>query len=107
MRSSIGDNMALWQGRSKKKNTGGRYRHFRSKRKFEIAPETQFTVIREEANMKIYRTRGNNSKGRLMKIERLQKIRSVTWFGFSGNAVRMKYVPDTKVRAISVNGLLQ
>ena len=58
--------MALWQGRSKKKNTGGRYRHFRSKRKFEIAPETQFTVIREESNMKIYRTRGNNSKGRLM-----------------------------------------
>jgi len=58
--------MALWQGRSKRKNTGGQYRHFRSKRKFEIAPESQFTVIREEANMKIYRTRGNNQKGRLM-----------------------------------------
>ena len=66
MRSSIGDNMALWQGRSKKKNTGGRYRHFRGKRKFEIAPESQFTVIREDASMKTYRTRGNNSKGRLM-----------------------------------------
>ena len=58
--------MALWQGRSKKKNTGGQYRHFRKKKKFEIGPETQFTVVREEANMKIYRTRGNNSKGRLM-----------------------------------------
>lgn len=66
MSSSHGDNMALWQGRSKKKNTGGRYRHFRGKKKFEIAPETQFTVIREDANRKIYRTRGNNVKGRLM-----------------------------------------
>ncbi|RLG56730.1 MAG: 30S ribosomal protein S8e [Candidatus Hydrothermarchaeota archaeon] len=58
--------MALWQGRSKKKNTGGQYRPFRKKRKFEIAPESQFTVIREDANRKIYRTRGNNTKGRLM-----------------------------------------
>lgn len=58
--------MALWQGRSKRKNTGGQYRHFRGKRKFEIAPESQFTVIREESSMKIYRTRGNNTKGRLM-----------------------------------------
>ncbi len=66
MRSSIGDNMALWQGRSKKKNTGGRYRHFRGKKKFEIAPESQFTVIREDSSRKIYRTRGDNSKGRLM-----------------------------------------
>ena len=66
MRSSIGDNMALWQGRSKKKNTGGRYRPFRKKKAFEIAPESQFTVVREEASMKTYRTRGNNTKGRLM-----------------------------------------
>ena len=58
--------MALWQGRSKKKNTGGRYRPFRKKKAFEIAPESQFTVVREETNMKIYRTRGNNMKGRLM-----------------------------------------
>jgi len=66
MRSSIGGIMALWQGRSKRKNTGGQYRHFRKKRKFEIAPESQFTVIREEVSMKTYRTRGNNSKGRLI-----------------------------------------
>ena len=69
MRSSIGDTMALWQGRSKKKNTGGQYRPFRKKRKFEIAPESQFTVIREESSMKVYRTRGNNSKGRLMHAD--------------------------------------
>ncbi|MBA3046588.1 MAG: 30S ribosomal protein S8e [Candidatus Thermoplasmatota archaeon] len=60
--------MALWQGRSKRKNTGGRYRPFRKKRAFEIAPESQFAVIREETHMKIYRTRGNNQKGRLMTV---------------------------------------
>ena len=60
--------MALWQGRSKRKNTGGRYRPFRKKRAFEIAPESQFAVVREETDMKIYRTRGNNQKGRLMTV---------------------------------------
>ncbi|MFO7619597.1 MAG: 30S ribosomal protein S8e [Thermoplasmata archaeon] len=60
--------MALWQGRSKKKNTGGRYRPFRKKRAFEIAPESQFAVVREDTQMKIYRTRGNNQKGRMMTV---------------------------------------
>jgi len=60
--------MALWQGRSKKKNTGGQYRHFRKKKAREIAPESQFAVVREETLMKTYRTRGNNKKGRLMTV---------------------------------------
>ena len=60
--------MALWQGRSKKKSTGGSYRPFRKKKAHEIAPESQFAVVREETNMKIYRTRGNNMKGRLMTV---------------------------------------
>jgi len=60
--------MALWQGRSKKKNTGGRYRPFRKKKAYEIAPESQFAVVREESHMKIYRTRGNNMKGRMMTV---------------------------------------
>ncbi len=58
--------MALWQGRSKRKKTGGRYRPIRKKRAFEIAPEAQFAVIWEEENLKSYRTRGNNKKARLM-----------------------------------------
>ncbi|MDD4307284.1 MAG: 30S ribosomal protein S8e [Thermoplasmata archaeon] len=60
--------MALWQGRSKKKNSGGRYRPFRKKKAYEIAPESQFAVVREDTHMKIYRTRGNNMKGRLMTV---------------------------------------
>lgn len=66
MRTSIGEQMALWQGKSKRKHTGGKYRHFRKKRAFEIAPETQFAILREKQNIKRYRTRGNNVKGRLM-----------------------------------------
>lgn len=60
--------MALWQGRSNRKNTGGQYRPFRKKRAFEIAPESQFAVVRDETHMKIYRTRGNNRKGRMMTV---------------------------------------
>jgi small subunit ribosomal protein S8e len=58
--------MALWQGNSKRKRTGGRYRPIRKKRKFEIAPEVQFTVILDESSTKGYRTRGDNKKMRLM-----------------------------------------
>jgi small subunit ribosomal protein S8e len=66
MRSSTGEKMALWQGRSKRKHTGGKYRPLRKKKAFEVAPESQFTVVREEQNIKPYRTRGNNTKRRLM-----------------------------------------
>lgn len=58
--------MALWQGKSKRKRTGGRYRPIRKKRAFEIAPEAQFTTIWQESTMKGYRTRGDNKKMRLM-----------------------------------------
>ena len=60
--------MALWQGRAKRKKTGGRYRPKRKKKAFEIAPEIQFAVIGEERGMKAYRTRGDNKKGRLMTV---------------------------------------
>ena len=62
------ERMALWQGRSKKKSTGGRYRPFRKKKAREIGPESQFAVVREETQMKVYRTRGSNTKGRLMNV---------------------------------------
>ena len=61
--------MALWQGRSKRKRTGGRRRPIRKKKAFEIAPEVQFAAIGEERSMKQYRTRGNNTKARLMTVK--------------------------------------
>ena len=60
--------MALWQGRSSRKNTGGRYRPYRKKRKHEIAPESQFSTIGVRS-VKKYRTLGGNSKDRVMVAE--------------------------------------
>ena len=58
--------MALWQGRSKRKPSGGRYRPFRKKRKREISREQQFAFI-GAARRKLYRTKGANRKVRVLK----------------------------------------
>ncbi len=58
--------MALWQGRSKRKPSGGRYRPFRKKRKREISREQQFAFI-GEPRRKLYRTKGGNRKVRVLK----------------------------------------
>ena len=60
--------MALWQGRSKRKPTGGRYRPFRKKRKREIGREQQYAFIGPE-RLKLYRTKGGNRKVRVLKAE--------------------------------------
>ncbi len=60
--------MALWQGRSRRKPSGGRYRPFRGKRKFEIGREKQFTHVGMES-YKLYRTKGNNQKVKLLEAE--------------------------------------
>lgn len=57
--------MALWQGKSRRKNTGGRYRLHRGKRKSEIGREQQITVLGEDTNKKV-RTLGGNVKFRLL-----------------------------------------
>ncbi len=60
--------MALWQGKSRRKPSGGRRRYDRKKRRFEIGREQQFTRLGEQ-KVKRYRTRGRNSKARLMEAE--------------------------------------
>ncbi|MCI4353057.1 MAG: 30S ribosomal protein S8e [Thermoplasmata archaeon] len=57
--------MGLWQGRSRRKPTGGRLRPFRKKRRFEIAREFQFATI-GSGYVKKYRVRGANRKLRVM-----------------------------------------
>ncbi|MBN1389165.1 MAG: 30S ribosomal protein S8e [Candidatus Thermoplasmatota archaeon] len=57
--------MALWQGRSKRKTTGGRYRPNRGKRKSEIGREQQITILGKETNKRV-RTRGGNLKFRTL-----------------------------------------
>lgn len=60
--------MALWQGRSKRKPSGGRYRPFRKKRKREISREQQFAFI-GDPRRKLYRTKGGNRKVRVLKAQ--------------------------------------
>ena len=60
--------MALWQGRSKRKSTGGRYRPLRKKRRREISREQQFAFI-GAPRLKLYRTKGGNRKVRVLKAE--------------------------------------
>ncbi len=60
--------MALWQGRAKRKSTGGRYRPLRKKRKHEIGREQQYAFIGPQ-RLKLYRTKGANRKVRILKAE--------------------------------------
>lgn len=60
-----GDIVALWQGKSKKKNTGGRLVRSRGKRRFEIGREIHLTVV-GHTSRKPVRTRGNNVKQRAL-----------------------------------------
>lgn len=60
--------MAIWQGRPKRKPSGGRIRAARKKRKFEIGREKQFTHLGPR-KVKLYRTRGANTKARLLTID--------------------------------------
>ena len=60
--------MAIWQGRPKRKSSGGRLRLARKKRKFEVGREKQFTRLGVR-KVKMYRVKGANSKARLLLID--------------------------------------
>ncbi|USS41388.1 30S ribosomal protein S8e [Thermococcus aggregans] len=60
--------MAIWQGRSLKKPSGGRIILARKKRKRELGREPAFTrVVEDKEERKIIRTYGGNRKVRLVK----------------------------------------
>ena len=60
--------MALWQGKSRRKTTGGRRRYARGKRKFEIGSEQQFAIL-GEGRRKLYKCRGGTSKVRILQAQ--------------------------------------
>jgi len=60
--------MALWQGDSKRSDTGRRKRYARGKRKFEIGREAHLTTI-GPTTLKKVRTMGNNRKTRAKTID--------------------------------------
>ncbi|MDR0887915.1 MAG: 30S ribosomal protein S8e [Candidatus Methanoplasma sp.] len=53
--------MAIWQGKSRRKPTGGRLVSNRGKRRFEIGREKQFTKLGKQS-LKQYRTVGGGTK---------------------------------------------
>lgn len=57
--------MALWQGGSKRKSTGGRIRRAQGKRRSEIGGEKQFTNLGEQKTIQ-HRSRGASTKSRLL-----------------------------------------
>jgi len=57
--------MGIWQGRSRRKRTGGRLRPIRKKRRFEIARELQIATV-GPGTVKTYRVRGGNVKLRIL-----------------------------------------
>jgi small subunit ribosomal protein S8e len=57
--------MGIWQGRSRRKRTGGRLRAVRKKRRFEIARELQVATV-GAGTVKTYRVRGGNRKLRIL-----------------------------------------
>jgi small subunit ribosomal protein S8e len=57
--------MALWQGKSGRKPTGGRLRYSRKKRKFEIGRELQSTSI-GDLKRKVVRVRSGEKKTKVL-----------------------------------------
>ena len=60
--------MGIWQGRSKRKTTGGRLRPIRKKRRFEIGRELQHATV-GAGTVKTYRVRGGNRKLRILTTQ--------------------------------------
>jgi small subunit ribosomal protein S8e len=69
--------MAIWQGKPKRKASGGRIALARKKRKFEIGREKQFTRLGAR-KVKIYRTKGANEKTRLLMIDEINVVDPAT-----------------------------
>ncbi|MHA1298999.1 MAG: 30S ribosomal protein S8e, partial [Candidatus Helarchaeota archaeon] len=60
--------MVNYQGRSKRKASGGRYKAYRKKRRFEMGSPPIETLIGPK-KPKVVRTRGGNQKRKLLQAE--------------------------------------
>ena len=60
--------MGIWQGRSRRKRSGGRLRPIRKKRRFEIGRELQHAIV-GPGTVKPYRVRGAHRKMRILTTQ--------------------------------------
>ena len=90
--------MALWQGKSRRKPTGGRLISSKGKRKFEIGTEKQFTKVGAQS-LKKYRTTGGNVKVKMLAADyanvvdkRTNTVKKVKILGVKTNPADPNYV---------------
>lgn len=69
--------MGIWQGRSRRKRTGGRLRPIRKKRRFEIGRELQHATL-GSGTVKTYRIRGGGTRIRTLTVEKANVYDPVT-----------------------------
>jgi len=90
--------MALWQGKSRRKPTGGRLISSKGKRKFEIGTEKQFTKVGVQS-LKRYRAAGGNIKVKMLAADyanvvdkKTNTIKKVKILGVKTNPADPNYV---------------
>ncbi|HJJ42519.1 MAG TPA: 30S ribosomal protein S8e [Methanocorpusculum sp.] len=88
----------LWQGKSTRKSTGGRYHASRGKRRFEIGRSPADTVI-GTTRIRTIRTTGGNTKVRALRCEfanvsdrKTGKVQKAKILNVAENAANLNYV---------------
>jgi small subunit ribosomal protein S8e len=84
--------MGIWQGRSRRKRTGGRLRPIRKKRRFEIGRELQ-TATLGGGTVKKYRVRGGNLKLRILTTQTINVFDPATKSTKSAKIVTVRENP--------------
>lgn len=84
--------MGIWQGRSRRKRTGGRLRPIRKKRRHEIARELQ-TAVLGTGTVKKYRVRGGNRKMRILTANKINVYDPATKTTRSAKVVTVRENP--------------
>lgn len=90
--------MALWQGDSRRKSTGGRKIRAQGKRRSEIAREHIDTLVGEQSQ-KLVRTKGANQKVKLLRTDKINvtdpksgKTTAASLTNVTENAANIHYV---------------
>ena len=94
--------MALWQGKSKRKPTGGRLSAHRSKKRSEIGNELQQAKI-GELTRKVARSRGGTSKNRLLRTD-IASVTDPKILAVIENAANPNYVRQNIITKGSIIG---
>ncbi len=90
--------MALWQGNSRRKPTGGRLIRAQKKRRYEIARERISTLVGDHSQ-KMVRTKGANQKVKLLRTDKINvtdpksgKTTAASLTNVTENAANIHYV---------------